>query len=135
MAMLTIGRHLKPRGPGQLDPGAFIALHAVSCHEPIRPSDLAGRLQLDASTISRHVRNLEDAGYLARTPDPADRRASQVSLSEVGRTILDRMLQTRRVRVAEALSGWSQESRDQLVALVSRLAGDLERTDSETGST
>jgi len=50
----------------------------------LRVSELAGCMGLDASTASRHVRHLEDGGYLARTGDPGDRRASRVRLTPKG---------------------------------------------------
>jgi len=136
-AFMAVARWLKPRSADgrRIEPGAFYALHAVACHGPIRLSDLAGRLNLDASTVSRHVRNLEQAGYLDRTPDPADRRASQVFLSEAGRSVLCATVEVRRARVAAALAGWSEPDRHQLVTLLTQLAEDLSRTDSEAGMT
>lgn len=132
-ALLAVLRALKPRSSSQqpLDPGAFHALHGVGCHGPVRPSDLAVRMQLDASTVSRHVRNLEQAGYVARQPDPADGRAFRIELSEAGRSVLNQMFDARRALLAAALTGWSEQDRDSLAALVQRLAEDISRTETE----
>ena len=41
-------------------------------------------VELDLSTISRQIRALVAAGLIARTPDPADGRASFLSLTDGG---------------------------------------------------
>jgi DNA-binding MarR family transcriptional regulator len=130
VALLTVLRRLKDRTPGvAVDPAAFFVLHAVSGYGQLRPSDLAERLRLDASTVSRHVRQLESAGYLHRAVDPHDRRACQVSVSEAGRSVVEHAFQVRRARVAAAVDGWPVEDREQLAVLLARLAGDLDADD------
>ena len=85
MALLGVSRRLKARLPqGNLDPAAMFVLHQVQANGSLRVSELAGCMGLDASTASRHVRHLEDGGYLARTGDPGDRRASRVRLTPKG---------------------------------------------------
>ena len=79
VALLGVARRLKARLPqGHLEPGMMFVLHQVQANGSLRVSELASCMGLDASTASRHVRNLEDGGYLARTNDPGDRRASRV---------------------------------------------------------
>jgi DNA-binding MarR family transcriptional regulator len=50
----------------------------------IRMSDLADRVLLSRSWITRRVRQLEDAGLLARTPAPHDQRGVIASLTPSG---------------------------------------------------
>ena len=91
VALLGVGRRLKARLPqGHIDPAMMFVLHQIQVNGPLRVSELAGCMGLDASTASRHVRNLEDGGYLARTGDPGDRRASRVRLTPKGRGALAR---------------------------------------------
>ncbi|MBI1758375.1 MAG: MarR family transcriptional regulator [Actinobacteria bacterium] len=133
VALFAVLRRLKERVPGvAIDPAAFFVLHAVHSRGPVRPSDLAEGLRLDASTISRHVRQLETAGHLVRLADPQDRRACQVSVSEAGRTVLDTAFQARRSRVAAAMAGWSAADRELLAALMVRLSEDLDEVDTST---
>ena len=85
VALLGVGRRLKARLPqGHIDPAMMFVLHQIQANGSLRVSELAGCMGLDASTASRHVRNLEDGGYLARTGDPGDRRASRVRLTPRG---------------------------------------------------
>jgi DNA-binding MarR family transcriptional regulator len=129
LALIAISRRIRARGPEDaLDPGAFLVLHTVACNGPARPSEVAERLQLDASTISRHLRNLERAGLVLRGSDPHDRRAARVCVSAPGQTVLDEGFQARRARVSAAFETWPAEDRHALLGLLTRLADDLSRT-------
>ena len=135
VALLGVGRRLKARLPqGHIDPAMMFVLHQIQANGSLRVSELAGCMGLDASTASRHVRNLEDGGYLARTGDPGDRRASRVRLTPKGRGALSRALRARALVVDRAIADWPDEDRAALASLMTRLADSLDRlhTDPET---
>ncbi|HKQ01114.1 MAG TPA: MarR family transcriptional regulator [Actinomycetes bacterium] len=135
VALLGVGRRLKARLPqGHIDPAMMFVLHQIQVNGPLRVSELAGCMGLDASTASRHVRNLEDGGYLARTGDPGDRRASRVRLTPKGRGALARALRARAAVVDRAIADWPDQERATLASLMTRLADSLDRlhTNSET---
>jgi DNA-binding MarR family transcriptional regulator len=92
----------------------------------VRPSDIAADLGLDASTVSRHLRTLEQLGLVERTDDPDDRRAQRLALSDRGHEVLDRAIAQRQAVVAAALADWSEADRRSLERLLVRLADDLE---------
>lgn len=50
----------------------------------LRMSDIADRVLLTRSGLTRLVDRLEEAGYLTREPDPDDRRGSYASITEEG---------------------------------------------------
>jgi DNA-binding MarR family transcriptional regulator len=135
VALLAVARRLKARLPqGHLDPGMMFVLHQVQANGSLRVSELASCMGLDASTASRHVRNLEDGGYLARTSDPGDRRASRVRVTPRGRGALARAMRARAVVVDRAIADWPDDDRATLATLMTRLAESLDRlhTDPET---
>jgi DNA-binding MarR family transcriptional regulator len=135
VALLGVGRRLKARLPqGHLDPAMMFVLYQIQVHGTLRVSELAGCMGLDASTASRHVRHLEDGGYLARTGEPGDRRASRVRLTPKGRGALGRALRARAAVVDRAIADWRDEDRATLASLMTRLADSLDRlhTDPET---
>ncbi len=76
---------------------------------PLRSSELAAHFHLDASTISRQVAALEQAGLVTREPDPDDRRALRLRLTEHGRGVLKKTRAERRGVVRELLRSWSPE--------------------------
>jgi DNA-binding MarR family transcriptional regulator len=135
VALLAVGRRLKARLPrGHLDPALMFVLHQVQANGSLRVSELAGCMGLDASTASRHVRHLEDGGYLARAGDPGDRRASRVRLTPKGRGALARAMRARAALVDRAIADWPDHERTTLTTLMTRLAESLDRlaTDPET---
>jgi DNA-binding MarR family transcriptional regulator len=130
VALMQAGRRLRQRHlNSELDPAAMPLLHALRCAGSIRLSDLAARTHLDASTVSRHVKALEDRRFVERSGDPVDRRASQVTLRPEGEKALLAAMDERRADVADVLSGWSQNDRRRLADLLTRLARDLAEID------
>jgi DNA-binding MarR family transcriptional regulator len=108
-----------------LDRASVIVLNRVAEAGEPRLSDLAADLCLDASTVSRHVRGLVDAGLVARTEDPRDRRAFRLRMTEPGAAVLAEAMQVRAAVVRQALAAWSEDDRRVLATLLERLAVDL----------
>ncbi len=102
-----------------------VVLYRVAQQEPVRVSDLAVCCGLDASTVSRHAKSLEDLGYLARSGDPQDRRASRLELTEAGRDYLGAHAALRAQLLEAALADWPADDRDQFARLMQRLAASL----------
>jgi DNA-binding MarR family transcriptional regulator len=128
VALLSVGRRLRSRLPeGRLDPALMYVLHHVHGRGSLRVSELAACVGLDASTASRHVRQLERGGYLDRTGDPDDRRASRVRLTRRGRAALARAMRARAALVDRAVADWPAEDRTTLTTLMTRLADSLDR--------
>ncbi len=74
---------------GGLDPTARVILRAVDRSGAVRSMAIADATGLSRPVVSRRVASLVDAGYLGTTPDPADGRASLVSIAPAGRRLLD----------------------------------------------
>jgi DNA-binding MarR family transcriptional regulator len=128
VSLLTVGRRLRARLPeGRMDPALMFVLHHVHGRGSLRVSELAASAGLDASTVSRHVRQLEDGGYLARTGDPDDRRASRVRLTRRGRAALDRAMRARAALIDRVTADWPGEDRAALTTLMTRLADSLDQ--------
>jgi DNA-binding MarR family transcriptional regulator len=124
--MMALGRRVRQRQPGDaIDYSAFPILKLLSHQGPMRLSGLASVLGLDASTVSRHARQLEDRGLIERTEDPDDGRASRVAISEMGNTCLAKGFETRRQLMTHALDGWTDEERETLRTLLHRLVQSL----------
>lgn len=54
----------------------------------IRQNLLAERLGIEAMTLSGVLDRLEGKGYVERQPDPADRRAKLITLTEAGNAVV-----------------------------------------------
>src|SRR4051794_17496583 len=57
----------------------------------LRVKELAHEVVLSPTAMSRFVDRVEAAGYVRREPDPADRRALQVTITDSGVELLRRM--------------------------------------------
>ena len=105
-------------------PGLFV-LQSIGSKGPLRPTDLASDLGLDASTVSRHLQALERLALVERNRDPDDGRAFRVACTESGCSTLDEAATARRSVISAALQGWNAPDTAQLVSLLGRLADDL----------
>ncbi len=57
----------------------------------LRVNQLADEVVLSATAMSRFVDRVEAAGYVRREPDPDDRRALQITITDEGIALLRRM--------------------------------------------
>lgn len=124
---LEVPRHVLREGES-VDKAGYWLLVRLSEHGPIRLSELAGSVELDLSTVSRQVRDLVASGLITKAPDPLDGRASLLTLSGRGSTVLEAVSDARRQALAEALEAWSDEERTTLTAGLLRLAEGLHTT-------
>jgi DNA-binding MarR family transcriptional regulator len=127
VTLVRLGRRMRQRLPGEdLEFAAIVLMKALLQRGALRLSSLAESLDLDASTVSRQVRQLEDRGLLERTRDPDDGRASRVSLTEQGKERLVAGAERRRALVGSLLEDWPPEDREHLRHLLTRLLSTLD---------
>ena len=135
LMVMQIGKRMRQRQPGdEVDPATVPFLHILSCAGPIRLSDLAQRMQLDASTVSRHARQLEERGLISRTTDPDDRRASRVEVTELGRKTLAASFEHRKQLIGRVLESWSDQDLETLQRLAGKFVGDLNAADAHVAT-
>jgi DNA-binding MarR family transcriptional regulator len=104
-----------------LEKAAYTLLGRIVTGGPARLSVLAEDLGLDLSTISRQVAALEHAGLVARTTDSADRRASVIAATDVGREVLLRHQAIWQAALRELLADWEPAERSEFARLFARL--------------
>jgi DNA-binding MarR family transcriptional regulator len=126
-ALLGISRLMRQRGQGEtLDTGSFWLLKTLAASGPLRVTDLAACANLDVSTVSRHVAQLDSAGLIERTPDPVDGRAQRVKLSAPGAQKIEAALRTRRSLLEKSLESWEARDLEEFDRLLTRFAADVE---------
>ncbi|WP_371411366.1 MarR family winged helix-turn-helix transcriptional regulator [Mycobacterium sp. shizuoka-1] len=94
-----------------------------------RISDLAELDHCSQPTMTTQVRRLEDAGLVARTPDPVDARAVRIRITPKGQTILAQVRADRAAVIDPRIERLSAEDRDILstaVGALHRLLDDLD---------
>lgn len=108
-----------------LDRAAVALLRQVADTEPLRPGELAARLGVEASHVTRTVQQLQKSGYVTRVPDPDDRRAQRIELTDAGRQAIAKVREAGVRGMQMALSGWSPEELRQLATLFHRMVDDF----------
>lgn len=94
-----------------LTPGAARALLHVAALDGPRQTELAERLGIEPMTVSGYVDRLEAAGLVQRRPDPVDRRAKCVFLTDEAVATVDQVRALARSVLDEALAGINPEDR------------------------
>ena len=79
------------------------AVHELDTEVPLSQRELADRLRLEKSTVSRLVADLEGLGLVERERDPASRRTNRMRLTSEGRELHARIAGN----YAEQFSYWA----------------------------
>jgi DNA-binding MarR family transcriptional regulator len=66
----------------------YAVLGTIAAFRSISPTELASRLRVPPTTISRHVAELVAAGLAVRAPNPSDRRSYLLELTDEGRRVV-----------------------------------------------
>src|SRR5436190_1705118 len=89
----------------------------------LRVNQLAREVVLSPTAMSRFVDRAEAAGYVRREPDPDDRRALQVALTDEGVELLRRMWPIYRRGIAEHFAAHLGGDPGELSDTLRRIAG------------
>jgi DNA-binding MarR family transcriptional regulator len=100
-------------------------LQVIDGHEGIRPSDIAELQQVHPSLVTRQVRELEDAGFVTVTADPADRRSCLVTLEPVGVDEMHRLEEFGLKRFALFVKDWEPDEVRTLTSLLWKLQASM----------
>ncbi len=115
-------RTLHPFG---LSPSGFNLLQQLECTHGKRLVDLARAILLDASTLTRLIDRLEQAGLVQRKLDPEDRRALRVILTPAGLALRSRACLAHAAAVAQHAGALDESEQRQLVELLRKLSAGL----------
>ena len=121
----SFGLHRPEQTPcGQPVPVAeAYALMDLAAFGPMRQGELASRLQLEKSTVSRLIRQMEADGRIQRRYDRQDGRAILIRLTRQGRETATQMAQARQEKFARILSAIPEGKRSMVVKAISILEG------------
>jgi DNA-binding MarR family transcriptional regulator len=97
------------------------ALAELAHTAPLTQRELAERLDLEKSTISRLVAGLERRGLVTRRRNPENRRYYQLTLTQHGRAAASRLATSMHQRHAQLLAAMTQAERDALATGVTAL--------------
>ncbi|MEB6238781.1 MarR family transcriptional regulator [Staphylococcus gallinarum] len=96
-------------------------LNVILESDKIRMSDLASKLGIKARTVTQFVDVLEKENLLARLPDPDDRRATLLQLTDMAVPLIKRVRSITDEIVEELFAPLPPEKRIQLLDILSSL--------------
>jgi DNA-binding MarR family transcriptional regulator len=91
-----------------------------------RANEVAKSMGLTAPTVSAALHRLEDGGLLERKPDPEDKRAHKIFLSQKGLAILREMRAHRNEKIRQFMQPLDNEEQLRLLALLEKASNHME---------
>ncbi|MAY32777.1 MAG: MarR family transcriptional regulator [Rhodovulum sp.] len=103
-----------------LTPVQFAAMDAIATTPGIDQASIAAQIAYDRATIGGVIDRLEQKGWIKRTISNRDRRAREVTLTPIGRDILERAIPVVSALQADILPGLSNDEASHLRDLIER---------------
>jgi DNA-binding MarR family transcriptional regulator len=97
------------------------ALMDLAAFGPVRQGELAASLQLEKSTVSRLVRQMEKHGWIHRSYDRHDGRVILIGLTTQGRKTAAQLARARQKKFARIISAIPGDKRSMVVEAISIL--------------
>ncbi|MDA3627728.1 MarR family transcriptional regulator [Saccharopolyspora oryzae] len=124
--VMRLARRLRSeRDPGELTLGRMAVLGRLERDGPATTSGLAVAERVTPQSMARMVQHLISAGLAERAPDPDDRRAAIIRITDTGRERVQQDRDRREAWLAQAMTELSDVEQDLLVLaarLLDRLA-------------
>jgi DNA-binding MarR family transcriptional regulator len=108
-----------------VDRSAIVILETLHRDGPMRMSELAGKIHLDRSTVSRQVAAVITTGLLEKTEDANDARAAVLSLTARGQAVRQKVAIAWHAIAVELVATWSYDEQIEFGRLLSKLAQQL----------
>ena len=112
--------------PDAVERATYLLLVHLVKDGPRRAGALADAVHSDPSTVSRQLAHLVRLGYVERTADPIDGRATLLAATAEGRRVFEENRRRRTERIAGILEDWAPAERHAFGALLARFTTDFE---------
>ncbi len=97
----------------------------------IRQKELVEKMGINPSSVSELISKLEAEGYAVRTVDPDDKRATLITLTEVGKARAYELEDERKERFSKLFTVYTEKEKEQLLKLLEKLEVVEEAEDEE----
>lgn len=107
-------------------------LTLLMAHEGINQGGLAELLEVEPITLGRMIDRLQEGALVERRPDPADRRAWRLYLTDKARGLLTQLRPLAAEMIEAALDGIAQVRRDEIADVMRHMRTNLSRRTAQT---
>lgn len=104
-----------------LERAHYLLIRLVEAEGPKPVGEIARRLLLDDSTVTRQVAAMVECGLVRKEANPADARSALVHVTEKGVEKARAMREERFARLERLFHDWSEEERADCAAVIARL--------------
>lgn len=127
LAVARLQRLLRSQEMGGLSLTEASCLAIIGRRGPMPLNEIAASEHLSASSVTKTITRMEEAGLIDRLTDPTDRRVSLVTLSKKGSALVDQIRSRRNafllLRLQE-LSPTDLEAVEQALPILERLSAE-----------
>ena len=111
-------------------------LHTINKGKKVMPSQLAKRMELSLPAITHQLKALEKHGYVVREMSTSDRRRVDVSISEAGYELFERIRAQHQEFMCGIIEFLGEEDSRKFLMLISRVVEYIKsRAENETEKT
>ena len=104
-----------------LERAAYLLIGLIEAEGPQPIGEIARRLLLDGSTVTRQVAAMEKAGLLTKAANPADARSALVDVTPLGRDKAATMRRARHERLQRIFAAWPDDERREAARVLARI--------------
>ena len=120
--MKLLDQELAPLGLGH---GRYLYLFSLYLRGGRKQQELADILGADKAAAARALSRLEAAGYIVRSPDADDRRATRVNLTERGRELRPHLEAAANNSIEAFTAALDADERRELKRLLAKMAAPI----------
>ncbi|MDI2128402.1 MarR family winged helix-turn-helix transcriptional regulator [Yinghuangia seranimata] len=112
-------------GAGEgVDELTYPVLSGLARTGPRSAADLAHEVGLDRSGVTRRASTLEAAGLVRRDPDPTDRRATLLTLTDEGERVVAALRERLADHITDSLRSWPPDEAAAFAAQLRRFVAE-----------
>ncbi len=104
-----------------LERAAYLLIGLIEAEGPQPVGEIARRLLLDGSTVTRQVAAMEKAGLVKKAAHPADGRSALVEATSLGRERAGAMRRARLQRLERMFAAWPAGERREAARVLARI--------------
>jgi DNA-binding MarR family transcriptional regulator len=105
----------KPATRHGITPTRLSAMVALHMSGPLRPGDLADKLGISGASMSRLTQTLEAGQWVNRSPDPEDRRACLIGITNQGIVALENLRREGTSQLTDDILALTDDQREALI--------------------
>lgn len=106
---------------GMISVPQFILLNLLSNSNKMKMNEIAGHLKVSLPAATGLVERLVVLDVLERSGDEKDRRVIYISLTQKGRQILKKVMETRKLAITEIFGNLTDEERTAYLHIIKKL--------------